>query len=719
VQGVGFRPFVQKLANALSLNGFVRNEVRGVSIEIEGSSTRHFLTALREEAPALARIDSIDTETIDVRGDKCFRILSSSSSSAPERGVPIVPPDVATCDECLAELFDEANRRHHHAFITCTNCGPRLSIIEHMPYDRERTTMRSFAMCDACRAEYANAADRRHHAQPIACRQCGPRLSLSSIDAVATSLREGKIAAIKGIGGYHLACLATDERAVARLREAKHRDAKPFAVLVADIADSEAYCFVSATEKALLMSAARPIVLLEKKPSRLAESIAPGQSRLGLMLPYSPIHHLLLRAVGSVPLVMTSGNVTDEPIAFEDEDARQRLGPIVDVMLTHDRPIHHRVEDSVAQVIDESPSVMRRARGYAPLPIALPARLAKPTLALGGHLKAVFALGLNQQAFLSQHFGDLDAFEALRAYREGIARYCDLFGVEPEVVLHDLHPDYATTAIALELEKERGLARVAIQHHEAHVASCLAENNHPLDADAIGVAFDGLGYGHDGAMWGGEIFAVRPGLSFERKMHLRYAAMPGGDRAAREPWRMAVAWLADAKLDASSLFGTRAGLIEQILPQSIQTSSVGRLFDAVAAILDVRHENAYEAQAAMELQARAESVSDDEAYPFDLTSEEIDPRPLLRALIADKADVAIVAHRFHRTVAEMIAAACQRVGTPDNAVALSGGVFANALLVKLTKTSLRRAGFNRVLIHHDVPTNDGGLAFGQLAMVRQ
>ncbi len=773
VQGVGFRPFVSALARRLSLGGVVRNDVHGVNLEIEGGpdDVTRFVEALREDPPPLARIEEVHLTPVPPIGEASFRIESSHEQSTDDVAddaapVAFITPDTATCEACTRELFDETNRRYLHPFINCTDCGPRLTILDRLPYDREHTTMASFAMCALCREEYEESKNRRFHAQPIACRSCGPRLELlrpngapvaitddgvgpKEITVVAKAIREGAIVAVKGVGGYHLACNARDEHAVARLRRSKDRDAKPFALMVASLEDAEALCEVSSEEAELLCGHARPIVLLARRASaveEIAPAVAPDQHRLGVMLPYTPLHLLLVRACG-VPLVMTSGNVRDEPIAFADDDAVARLGPLVDWILRHDRPIRTRVEDSIAQVVDDAPALLRRSRGYVPAPLELPLPLAKPTIALGGHLKAAFALGVGQRAFTSPHFGDLDHVEALRSFRAMLEHYESLLHIAPACVVHDLHPDYATTQIAAELETQLGLERIAIQHHEAHVASVFAENIDP-DRRAIGVAFDGAGWGRDGTVWGGELFVGSLASGLERRARLRPVALPGGDAAAREPWRMAVSHLLDAEIEptidrvALSTTNITERDIEDVarLAENAaltpRTSSVGRLFDAVAALIGVRTRSHYEAQAAMELQAIAakrrwtESASDrDEGYPFEVHTRrtgllEIDPRLVIEGIVDDVTnaqrdeDAISMCYGFHVTIAKMIVSTCEELRAADPTlehVGLSGGVFANDLLVELTLSCLRSSGF-LPFVQRDVPTNDGGLAFGQLAL---
>jgi hydrogenase maturation protein HypF len=737
VQGVGFRPFVYNLAARLHLGGFVRNQAGAVQIEVEGAppALDRFLGELADRPPPLAQIEHLSWESCPAQGDDEFRIETSTADAA----TPVfISPDVATCPDCRAELFDPANRRHRYPFLNCTNCGPRLTIITGAPYDRPRTTMVTFAMCPACRAEYDDPADRRFHAQPTACADCGPSLRL--LDAAgqpiatddplahfAAALRDGRIGALKGLGGYHLACAARNPAAVAELRRRKHRDEKPFAVMVPDLATAGAVAEVTPEERALLLSPRAPIVLLRKRVSgTVAEEVAPRNPYLGVMLPYTPLHHLLLRAAGGGPLVMTSGNRSDEPIAYRDDDATERLASIADLFLVHDRPIHVRCDDSVTRVVAGAELPVRRSRGYAPRPIELPFDCPRPILAVGGQLKATFALGRGRQAFLSHHLGDLDHYEAYRAFEKDVALYEQLFGVAPQLIAHDLHPDHATTHYARDRSARLGTPLLAVQHHHAHLASCLAENG--LNEPAVGVSFDGTGFGTDGAVWGGE-FLVGDYRTVRRAAHLRYVGLPGGDRAIREPWRMAVAHLADAGVESPALkarlLPVEVRTVRRMLERGLNTpptSSAGRLFDTVATLAGVRDRVSYEGQAAVELEWLASGVAPDGAYPFDLGGSPlvVDTRPIIRAVVADVArggGAALVARRFHSTMVDMIAAVCGRlrVETRLGVVTLSGGVFLNALLTTEVSARLAADGF-RVYRHRLVPPNDGGLSLGQLAI---
>lgn len=742
VQGVGFRPFVHDLAKRLGLLGFVRNQSGGVLIEVEGEpdTLDRFVGELTTGPPPLARIDDVQWSRQPPRGDRDFRIENSRSEGCQSI---FVSPDVATCDECLKELFDPRDRRYRYPFLNCTHCGPRLTIVRQAPYDRQRTTMASFAMCPACRAEYEDPHNRRFHAQPIACPACGPQLRaldnraepIATDDVVSlgvAALMDGKIAALKGLGGYHLACLAEDGPAVAELRRRKHRDQKPLAIMVGDIESARLLCEVSAAEEAILTSPARPIVVLRRRPDgRVAPLVAPGNPTLGIMLPYTPLHHLILRAMNGTPLVMTSGNTSDEPIAYEDADAIARLSEIADVFLTHDRPIHLRCDDSVTRVVAGVELPLRRSRGHAPAPLVLPIACPVPTLALGGQLKATFALGRERYAFLSHHLGDLHYYEAYRAMVESIDHYQGLFAFRPELIVHDLHPDYATTRYARDHEPEVPL--LAVQHHHAHMASCMADNG--LDEPVIGVTFDGTGFGTDGAIWGGE-FLTGDYRGFRRAAHFRYVGMPGGEQAIREPWRMAAAYLVDAGLGdeflaacvpARALATVRCQIDRKI--NCPLTSSAGRLFDGVAALAGLCTEASYEGQAAMELewQATDHASADFALYDIEIraTAEAdapllIDTRPLVAGIAADVrrgAHAFKIARRFHATLAGMMVEVCGRLRQQSGlgVVVLSGGVFQNALLTALTVAALEREGF-RVYRHRRVPPGDGGLSLGQVAV---
>lgn len=757
VQGVGFRPFVYGQALRWGLGGFVRNDSSGVTIEVEGTDTavEQFERSLAAMPPPLARIDRIVAETVVPHRDTVFVIAQSQAGAARRT---LVSPDVATCQDCLRELFDPTDRRYGYPFINCTNCGPRFTIVEDVPYDREKTTMRAFPMCAACRTEYDDPTDRRFHAQPNACPICGPQVRLCDaagqpldvadpIGAAAEQLAAGAILAIKGLGGYHVACDASSVEAVARLRRRKHREAKPFALMARNVETVCRLCRVSDAAAALLQSRRRPIVLLDRREelgdsAGLAPDVAPAHTTLGMMLPYTPLHHLLLHAFAAAKgkvgapdrpavLVMTSGNRSDEPIAYRDDDARERLASIADGTLLHDRTIHMRCDDSVVRVAAGGPQIFRRARGYAPEPITLAIDCPVPLLACGGHLKNTFCLAKGHHAFVSPHIGDLENLETLTSFREGIAHLQRLYDIAPEAIAFDLHPGYLATTYALDQNTPR---KIGVQHHHAHLASVLAE--HGLAGPVIGVAADGTGYGTDGAIWGCEIL-VADLLQFERRYHLRYVPLPGGEQAVREPWRMAAVYLhqafGDAFVQLDLPFVARRGPeglraswrpLAQMIARGINsppTSSLGRLFDAVAALVGLRDKVLYEGQAAIELEIAA--VEEAEAYPFAIDSDKpgtLDVAPSIRAVVEDLQrgiSVAQVAGRFHSTIAELLASACERVRaeTHVNVVALSGGVFQNRRLLEGLVARLQSAGFS-VYTNRDVPPNDGGLSLGQAAV---
>ncbi len=745
IQGVGFRPFVYGLARSFGLTGFVRNDSAGVTIEVEGSpqALAGFQQALREEAPPLARIDAVEALPIAPLHTPDFLIVQSKAGA--ERQA-LVSPDMCICGDCLRELFDPADRRYRYPFINCTNCGPRFTIIEDVPYDRPRTTMRVFPMCPECQAEYSDPLNRRFHAQPNACPVCGPQIALvdsagepvKCVDPIieaAQRLAAGAILAIKGIGGYHLACNALDVAAVRRLRQRKQREAKPFALMVPDLAMAQRLCEVGPEETALLQSRRRPIVLLRQPVGcPVAPEVAPQQNTLGIMLPYTPLHYLLLDAYAAqsehrrpVVLVMTSGNMNDEPIAYQDEDARERLASIADGMLLHNREIHMRCDDSVTRSVAGGEQLFRRSRGYAPEPIPLVLEFPLPLLACGGHLKNTFCLGKGRQAFVSQHIGDLENLETLTSFREGIDHFKRLFDIAPQAIAYDLHPEYLATKYALDADIPQ---KIGVQHHHAHIASVLAE--HGLTGPVIGVAADGTGYGTDGTIWGCEVLAADL-IDFERLAHLDYVPLPGGEQAVRQPWRMTAVYLAQAYGDAfldldipfvrqldRAAWHTLAQMSERGL-NSPHTSSLGRLFDAVAALLGMRRQVFYEGQAAIELEAQASIGAG--AYPFaieDGAPARLDVRPLMRAIVADlqaKASIPEIAGRFHASIALGLSEACRRARaqTGLNTVALSGGSFQNRLLLEQLLARLEGMGF-QVYINRRVPPNDGGLSLGQAAV---
>lgn len=786
VQGVGFRPFVFALATGLRLSGHVTNTADGVVAEVEGdpADVASFCARLAPDAPPLARVESVEAAEVTASGGSGFTIVPSRQGGAVRT---LVPPDTATCDDCLTELADPSDRRYLHPFITCTHCGPRFTIVTGLPYDRAHTTMAGFPMCPDCAREYADPADRRFHAQPVACPHCGPRLRLvtapgaaaprrtgrapdsvrpdedradradradpgrgAGADPVAAAramLADGAILAVKGLGGYHLACDATNPDAVAELRRRKARGDKPFAMMAADLADIEPLAHLGPLERELLTGAVRPVVLLRRRDDARprhgaapAPTVAPGGPDLGFMLPYTPVHHLLL-GLGAADrdgprlLVMTSGNLSGEPIVTDDAEALTRLAGLADAWLLHDRPIHVPCDDSVVRVCDGEQLTLRRSRGRAPLPVTLPVEVA-PALAVGGDLKNTFCLGDGRRAWLSAHIGDMDDLATQRALTSAERQLESVTGVRPGLLAADRHPGYRSTRWAH--DHAAGRPVVPVQHHHAHIAAAMAENGLDGTEPVLGVAFDGTGYGLDGAVWGGE-FLLADYAGFERFAHLAYVPLPGGDAAVRRPYRMALAHLRAAGLAADrALPCVRAcpvgelPVLERQLARELNcvpTSSMGRLFDAVSSLAGIRHHAGYEAQAAIELEAaalRAPGTAEDGRYAFRLDAPRAgapctaDPAPLLAAVIADVLDgtpKAVVAARFHHAVARLVRTVCAaaRGGTGVETVALTGGVFANTVLSSACAAGLREDGFT-VLRHRLVPPNDGGLALGQLVV---
>lgn len=766
VQGVGFRPFVYTQAHHYNLAGFVFNDSTGVTIEVEGTleALGQFIESLCQEAPRLSRIDLLHTEPLTARGETDFTIVHSQEGTA-ERNA-LISPDTAICEDCLRELFDPADRRYRYPFINCTNCGPRFTIIQDVPYDREKTTMRAFLMCPDCQREYENPLDRRFHAQPNACPVCGPQLSFSEwktaesakagqdddndpSDPLAQAVRalaRGAILAIKGLGGCHLACDALNDEAVRRLRQRKHREAKPFAVMVSDLATAMQICEVGEEEAALLQSHRRPIVLLQRKAScPVSAEVAPSVETLGVMLPYTPLHYLLLRDCAAafvqdqpVVLVMTSGNLSEEPIVYQDEEVIGRLATIADGALLHNRVIHMRCDDSVVRATKHGTQCFRRSRGYAPEPLPFAWGRDVPLLACGAHLKNTFCLVKGKQAFLSHHIGDLENLETLLSFRAGIEHFQRLFAIQPEVIAYDLHPEYLATKYALDSDIPH---KIGIQHHEAHIASVMAE--HGLTGPVIGIAADGTGYGTDGTIWGGEIL-VGDLHHFERRYHLVTIPLPGGEQAVRQPWRMGAAYLSRAygedflrldiplvrRLDRQK-WHTLAQMITRGL-NSPHTSSMGRLFDAVAALLGLRESVWYEGQAAIELEAQALLVAEkgrisqwekpvvSYSFVIDKEGRELNVLPMIRAIVRDLERglaVPLIAWRFHVAIAEMLAEVCEQVRqqTGLRTVALSGGVFQNRLLLELLITRLEKRAF-QIFLNQCVPPNDGGISLGQAAI---
>ncbi|HEX6458113.1 MAG TPA: carbamoyltransferase HypF [Thermoleophilaceae bacterium] len=720
VQGVGFRPFVYRLALELGLSGHVFNDAHGVVVEAQADAraVEAFLERLAAEAPPLATVERVTVRELPLSALSAFQIRASPAAGQPSA---LVSPDTATCDDCLAELFDPHDRRYRYAFINCTNCGPRFTIVRGVPYDRPLTTMAGFEMCEACRAEYEDPADRRFHAQPNACPDCGPRLSLP-LERVVEALRAGAVVAVKGVGGFHLACLASDEGAVATLRSRKHREDKPFALMVRDVAAARELVEPAPEDESLLLSRARPIVLMRRRAGApVARSVAPISPDLGLMLPYSPLHHLLLADVDA-PLVMTSGNVSDEPIAFRDDEALERLAGVADVFLLHDRLIETRTDDSVVRTVSVNgarrPLLLRRSRGHVPASIGLPVHTPRHVLACGAELKNTFCVAKDGRSWVGHHVGDLRNYETLRSFTDGIEHFKQLFAVEPELVACDLHPDYLSTKYARELD---GVELVGVQHHHAHLAACLAE--HGASGPALGAIYDGTGHGSDGTVWGGELL-YGDLTGFERVGHLFPVRMPGGEAAIRQPWRMACAWLVAADEREPQLPANLAGRVspeswEQVTALVLSglaspvTTSAGRLFDAAAALCGVRAEVNYEGQAAIEFEAACDHT-EQRAYPLPFTRGVLDARHTIVALMDDLAagtPVPLVAARFHNALARATADAC--AGRAD-LVVLSGGVFQNRRLLEGVACRLGAAGV-RVLTPERLPPNDGGIAYGQAA----
>ena len=751
VQGVGFRPFIYRLARDEGLTGWVRNDSSGVVIEVEGAPdhVERFVERLPAEAPPVADIAEVTHQPIEPTGDAAFTI--AHSERLPD-ALAEIPPDLGLCDDCRRELLDPADRRHLYPFINCTNCGPRFTIAESLPYDRPFTSMKIFPMCPACQAEYDDPADRRFHAQPNACWDCGPRLTLldasraavdtdDPVGVVGEALRSGKIAAVKGLGGFHLVCDAANQEAVLTLRQRKWRERKPFAVMVPDLDAARRLCDLSVDEAALLDDYRKPIVLCRKRPDHpLADAVAPVSQFFGLMLPYTPLHVLLMRQ-GFVALVMTSANRTDEPIAIDNTEALDRLGTVADLFLVHDRAIIRRSDDSVTRVFGGEPVIQRRARGY--VPTAIPVSLDGPVLALGGDLKNTICIVRRGRAYLSQHIGDLEHAEAHDFYDETLAHFKAILETDPLLVAHDLHPGYHSTAYAQRLAAEplpiadcrspietpttdhrppNTRRLVPIQHHHAHAVSCMAE--HGLEGPVIGVSLDGTGYGTDGAIWGGE-FLVATLADFERMAHLAYVPMPGGERAIKEPWRMALAYLGEVvpELEAVGVDADKLVAVAQLLGGRLAgppTSSMGRLFDGVSALLGICTSVSYEGQAAIELEAVTEP-GDPVFYPFQFdvtdTPWTVDPREIVAGVLDDlRAGTprGLIATRFHTTIVQLVRVVCQRIRRERglDTVVLSGGCFQNMTLLGEATRLLGCDGFD-VRHHRLVPTNDGGLALGQ------
>ncbi len=765
VQGVGFRPFIYNLAIELGLNGWVSNKGSDVIIFIDATQQQmnNFVTLIRQKAPVLSKIQSISTRQLSLNRFSSFEIRKSEVA---QEGVVFISPDVCTCHNCINELKDPKDKRYQYPFINCTDCGPRFSIIKGVPYDRHNTTMNCFKMCSFCEGQYVNPADRRYHAQPVCCFDCGPELYFklagehncvadgetgnSAIHRAAQHIQQGKIVAIKGIGGYHLCCSATSETAVHRLRTRKHRDNKPFAIMVKDIDTVNKYCFVNAEEEKLLTSTAAPIVLLEKRGEYLPHQIAPQNNYLGVMLPYTPVHHLLFECA-ELPeaLVMTSGNLSSEPIFYKDDEAFEGLNEIADAFLYTDREIFMRTDDSVTRVFRGKPYILRRSRGYVPLPIKLDidtlldkTNMSVPeVLACGGELKNAFCVNNGEYFYMSHHIGDLENEDTNLSFRQAVEHFEHMFSITPETVAYDLHPNYFSSQYG----RQRTSKQLGIQHHKAHIASCMAEN--ALSGDVIGIAFDGTGYGEDGAIWGGEFFYGSYN-DFKRAGHLEYVSMPGGDGAIKHPWRMALSYIKKAdrldyiidkegKYSFNDIKSENINFILKMLDKNIncqQTSSMGRFFDAAAAIAGIRADITYEGEAAIMLEYYASnflkqnnvgsSDKDVSSYEVVISQQDsgfvVETDSIISSLIddiVDKKPIGFVAAKFHKTVADMVLKGCIRIRqtTALDRVCLSGGVFQNITLLELCIDLLEAYGFS-VFVHSDVPTNDGGIALGQAVM---
>ena len=765
VQGVGFRPFIYNLAIELGLNGWVSNKGSDVIIFIDATQQQmnNFVTLIRQKAPVLSKIQSISTRQLSLNRFSSFEIRKSEVA---QEGVVFISPDVCTCHNCINELKDPKDKRYQYPFINCTDCGPRFSIIKGVPYDRHNTTMNCFKMCSFCEGQYVNPADRRYHAQPVCCFDCGPELYFklagehncvadgetgnSAIHRAAQHIQQGKIVAIKGIGGYHLCCSATSETAVHRLRTRKHRDNKPFAIMVKDIDTVNKYCFVNAEEEKLLTSTAAPIVLLEKRGEYLPHQIAPQNNYLGVMLPYTPVHHLLFECA-ELPeaLVMTSGNLSSEPIFYKDDEAFEGLNEIADAFLYTDREIFMRTDDSVTRVFRGKPYILRRSRGYVPLPIKLDIDTlldktnmsVTEVLACGGELKNAFCVNKGEYFYMSHHIGDLENEDTNLSFRQAVEHFEHMFSITPEAVAYDLHPNYFSSQYG----RQRTAKQLGIQHHKAHIASCMAEN--ALSGDVIGIAFDGTGYGEDGAIWGGEFFYGSYN-DFKRAGHLEYVSMPGGDGAIKHPWRMALSYIKKAdrldyiidkegKYSFNDIKSENINFILKMLDKNIncqQTSSMGRFFDAAAAIAGIRADITYEGEAAIMLEYYASNFlkqnnvgsgdKDVSSYEVVISQQDsgfvVETDSIISSLIddiVDKKPIGFVAAKFHKTVADMVLKGCIRIRqtTALDRVCLSGGVFQNITLLELCIDLLEAHGFT-VFVHSEVPTNDGGIALGQAVM---
>lgn len=748
VQGVGFRPYIHKLANICKLKGWVLNSTKGVTIELEGNpgSVNNFINTFYKNPPPLSKIEDIKIETIQFKNYKNFTIKESKKEK--KEFLPI-SPDISVCNDCLSEIFDQSDRRYLYPFTNCTNCGPRFTIIKNIPYDRKNTTMEEFKMCSECKKEYEDINDRRYHAQPNACVKCGPLVTLvdsknkklakknKAIIKTAELLKKGKIIAIKGIGGYHLACDASNNKAVANLKKRKGREDKPLAIMSADINSIKKYCILDKYEEAVINHYTRPIVLLKKKPGYcIAENVAKGQNYLGVMLPYSPFHYILLNYLKKTmpALVMTSANYSDEPLTKSNNEAFEKLKNIADYFLIHDRKIHISCDDSVVNIINKKPAIIRRARGYVPYPITLPSNN-NQVLACGAELKNTFCVTREKHAFVSQHIGDLKNAETLEHYKFMASHFLKFFRIIPEKVACDLHPDYLSARFAEEFAKKHKIRLVKIQHHFAHIAGCLADNN--INEKVIGVAYDGAGLGNDNTIWGGE-FLIADLHSFERAAHFKYLRLPGGDASSKNPNRSALSYLYSSfgedflkqNLEFIKTFSKKeTTILNTMLTKEINsplTSSTGRLFDAASSMLNICHYNSYEGQAAIELQMTAERCLNKQktAYEYKLYEDNgktiIDWRPIILSIVSDiKRGIPkeTIAYKFHSTVSKFTVEVCLNLSRKYNInkIALSGGVFQNKLLAEMLTKDLSGNGFT-CYTHHQVPANDAGISLGQAAI---
>jgi len=761
VQGVGFRPFVRRLAEEFGLRGWVKNTPAGVVMEVEGGrrNVREFYDeiTLRKLPPA-----QIKEKKIIYQAPRGYRSFIIKESTSHQRKEVLISPDIAFCQECLEELKDSSDRRHQYPFINCTNCGPRFTIIKDLPYDRPFTTMKKFRMCPICQNEYEDISRRRYHAQPNACPQCGPEIGLiksrksgsepmdseyylkglEALEATIELLKKGKIVAIKGLGGFHLACDATNGFAVERLRQRKVRPYKPFAIMVPDIETAKKYCLVSQQEEELLSDWQKPVILLKKRgDSKISDLVAPNNNYLGVMFPYTPLHYLLFRSVSSSPsaLVMTSGNLSDQPIEISNQEAINNLSHIADYFLLHNRDIYNRCDDSIVKVFSGDPVVIRRARGYVPSPVELDYKV-ESILACGAELKNTFCLTKENYAFVSQYIGDLKDYKTLQYYEQMLHRFEKLFGISPKIVAHDLHPDYLSTQYALDITRGKPkIMRIPVQHHHAHIVSCLVENK--VKGKVIGVAFDGIGYGADGNIWGGEFLVADYG-DFRRIGQLKYLPLPGGDRAVDEPWRMAVSLLVEAfgnripRIDFTDRWKKKIPIILGMIEKRVNsplTSSMGRFFDGVSSLLGVCDVNTYEGQAALELESVAQQLSSSsgnlltQKYRYEIKEEKgtfiVEPAWIVRGIVEDlqkRVPASVIAAKFHNSIADIIKEVSLKIKerTDISRVALSGGVFQNRLLLDLALRKLTEQGFI-CYYQKKVPPNDGGISLGQAIIANE